>query len=159
MRKFSFLIIAIFTILSSYGQNTLEVTDSINITRERWRDSVLRMDKSQVPSGFLLEYSMFGFESNKYDGINNDDDTIKNVGKIFELHSILWHSKVNNNAVINETDSLYKKAFFDHFNNNTIPLVFIYQSYHRIRQSALSEGLFTIDADSVGILDVLNRPA
>ncbi len=31
MRKFSFLAIAIFAILSSYGQNTLEVTDSINI--------------------------------------------------------------------------------------------------------------------------------
>jgi hypothetical protein len=33
MRKFSFLAIAIFAILSSYGQNTLEVTDSINISR------------------------------------------------------------------------------------------------------------------------------
>jgi hypothetical protein len=159
MRKLYFLIFAIFAFLSSFAQNTLEVTDSINITRERWRDSVLRMDKSQIPSGFLLEYSMFGFLSSKYDGINNDDDTIKNGGKIFELHNILLKSKVNNNAVINETDSLYKKAFFEHFNNNTIPLIFIYQPYHRIRQSALSEGLLTIDADSVGILDVLNRPA
>ena len=42
----------------------------------------------QVPTGFLLEYSMFGFESNKYDGINGDDDTIKTDGRMFELHNM-----------------------------------------------------------------------
>ncbi len=159
MRKILLFIVATFAISYSFAQNTLEVIDSGNITRERWRDSLLRMDKSQVPTGFLYEYSMGGFESNKYDGLNNDDDTIKNDGRIFELHSILWHSKVNNNAVIDITDSLFSKAFFAHRNNNVVPLIFIYQPYNRIRQSALSEGLFTIDADDVGILDVPGRPS
>jgi hypothetical protein len=31
----------------SFAQNTLEVIDTGNITRERWRDSVLRMDKTR----------------------------------------------------------------------------------------------------------------
>lgn len=112
---------------------------------------------SQVPTGFLLEYSLFGFESNKFDGVGNDDDTIKNDGQIFSLHNILWYSKVNNNAVIDETDSLFSTAYFENRNNHTIPLTFIYQKYNRIRQTALNEGLFTIAADSVGILDVTNR--
>ena len=100
MKKLLFYFIALFWVFNSFAQNTLaqntlEVTDTGNITRERWRDSLLRMDMSQVPTGFLLEYSMLGFESNKYDGVGNDDDTIKNDGRIFELHNILWYSKVN----------------------------------------------------------------
>lgn len=55
------------------------------------------------------------------------------------------------------TDSLFSKAFFENRSDSTIPLIFIYQKYNRIRQTALSEGLFTIAADSVGILDVPNR--
>ncbi len=66
MRKILLFIVATFSMHYSFAQ--LEVTDNGNITRERWRDSVLRKDKNQVPTGFLLEYSMFGFESNKYDG-------------------------------------------------------------------------------------------
>ena len=98
MKFFLLLIISIFEVSFSFAQNTLTVLDTGNITRDQWRDSVLRMDKSQVPTGFLLEYSMFGFTSNKYDGVGIDDDTIKNDGRIFELHNILWNSKVNSNA-------------------------------------------------------------
>ena len=139
------------------SQNTLEVIDTGNITRERWRDSLLRMDMNQIPTGFLQEYSLFGFDGDKYDGVDNDDDTIKNDRRIFELHNILWYSKVNSNAVIDLTDSLFSKAFFENRNNHTIPLTFIFQKYSRIRQSALSEGLFTIAPSSVGILDVPYR--
>ena len=160
MRRFFLTLVVIITAQQLFAQNTLEVTDSGSVSRERWRDSLFRMDKSLVPTGFLLEYSLFGFESTKYDGVNNDDDTLKSEGRIFELHDILWHSKVNGNVAISQTDSLFKKAFFDNFNNsNTIPLTFIYQHYNRIRQTALSEGLFSIATDSVGILDVPGRPA
>ena len=158
MKKLLFFSIPLFFIFSSFAQNTLEIKDTGNITRERWRDSVFSMDKSQVPTGFLLEYSMFGFTSNKYDGVGTDDDTIRSDGRIFELHNILWNSKVNSNAVIDVTDTLYSKAFFYNLNTNIIPLTFIYQKYNLIRQTALSQGLFKIAADSVGILDVAGRP-
>lgn len=88
MKKITLLLIVAALNLCSYAQNTLQVTDTGNITRERWRDSLLRMDMLQVPTGFLLEYSMFGFDSNKYDGINGDDDTIKTDGRMFELHNM-----------------------------------------------------------------------
>lgn len=95
MKKFTLFLITLIYAFNSFSQNTLEVIDTGNITRERWRDSVLRMDMNQAPTGFLLEYSMFGFDSNKYDGVGNNDDTIKDDGRIFELHNILWYSKVN----------------------------------------------------------------
>ena len=57
MKKFLFFSIPLFFIYSSFAQNTLEIKDTGNITIERWRDSVFSMDKSQVPTGFLLEYS------------------------------------------------------------------------------------------------------
>lgn len=126
MRKIVCLVVATFATFYSFAQNTLEVTDNGNITRERWRDSLLRMDMNQVPTGFLLEYSLFGFESSKYDGVINDDDIIKDDGRIFELHSILWHSKVNGNATIDVTDNLFEKAFVDNRSSNAVPLTFIY---------------------------------
>ena len=98
MKKFLFFSIPLFFIYSSFAQNTLEIKDTGNITIERWRDSVFSMDKSQVPTGFLLEYSMFGFTSNKYDGVGSDDDTIRSDGRIFELHNILWNSKISSNS-------------------------------------------------------------
>jgi pimeloyl-ACP methyl ester carboxylesterase len=157
MKKLFFVTVLTLTAYSSLAQNTLTVIDTGNISRERWRDSVLRMDKSQITTGFLLEYSMFGFTGNKYDGVGNDDDTIKNDGRIFELHNILYNSKVNSSAVIDLTDTLFSKAFFYNLNTNVIPLTFIYQKYNRIRQTALSQNLLKIAPDSVGILDVAGR--
>lgn len=157
MKKNLLIVVVLLTTNYCIAQNTLEIRDTGNITRERWRDSLLRMDKSQIPTGFLLEYSMFGLESTKYDGVGNNDDTIKNNGRIFELHNILWNSKVNNNASIELTDSLYSRAFLYNRNSNVIPLTFVYQKYNRIRQTALSQGLLKIATDSVGILDVAGR--
>lgn len=150
--------VAVIATLYCFAQNTLEVIDTGSISRVQWRDSVLRMNKANIPTGFLLEYSMFGLEGARYDGVNNNDDTIKDNGRIFELHSTLYHSKVNSNAAIDVTDTLFSKAYFAHRNTNVIPLTFIYQKYNVIRQSALSEGLFTIAADSVGILDAASQP-
>lgn len=158
MKKITLLFVAIVATCYCFAQNTLEVIDTGTISRVQWRDSVLRMNKANIPTGFLLEYSMFGLEGTRYDGINNNDDTIKDNGRIFELHSTLYHSKVNSNAAIDVTDTLFSKAYFAHRNSNVIPLTFIYQKYNVIRQSALSEGLFTIAADSVGILDAASQP-
>lgn len=119
MKKLLLIVISLLSAFITEAQNTLEVIDSGYITRELWRDSLFRMDMNQVPSGFLLEYSMFGFDSDKYDGIGNNDDTIRNKGRIFELHNILWYSKVNSNAIIDITDSLFSKAFFENRNNST----------------------------------------
>ena len=61
MKKIMLLLLGAIATLCSFAQNTLQVIDTGNITRERWRDSVLRMDMQQVPTGFLREYAMFDF--------------------------------------------------------------------------------------------------
>jgi hypothetical protein len=43
-----------FLIVLAASAQDFEFTDSVNISREQWRDSLLRMDKSQVPTGFYL---------------------------------------------------------------------------------------------------------
>ena len=53
---FTFLLSAIS---HAFTNAQLTTEDSIGITRERWRDSIFRMDKQLVPSGILPEYSMF----------------------------------------------------------------------------------------------------
>jgi hypothetical protein len=113
------------------------------------------MDKSQVPTGFLFEYSLAGIDLSKYNGINSD--ILKNEGQILSLHEILNLSKVNNNAQISPTDGLFEQAQSLYSTNKSVALIFNYQNYNRIRESALSEGLFTIAADNVGILDAPNR--
>lgn len=154
MKKLFILILFLFTVFAVSAQD-FEFIDSVNISSERWRDSLLRMDKSQIPTGFLFEYSLAGIDLSKFNGVNSD--TLKNEGLILSLHEILNLSKVNSNAQIAPTDDLYNQAKSIYKNNKTVALIFIYQNYNRIRQSALSEGLFTIASDSVGILDAPGR--
>ncbi len=52
MRKLLLFVAATLAMYYSFAQ--LEVIDAENITRERWRDSMLRMDMSQVSTGFLM---------------------------------------------------------------------------------------------------------
>lgn len=156
MRKF-LLIFASATLLCTELRAQLSTEDSIGITRERWRDSLFRMDMQYVPSGILLEYSLFPFEASKVDGLNNNDDTLKDAGHLYMLHNILTSSIVNGNADLPETDSLFAVAFWHNRNTGKMPFTLVYQDYNRIRESSLSEGLFTIHADSVGIMDVLPR--
>ncbi len=96
MRKLCFALLWSVICASLHAQLTTE--DSIGITRERWRDSLFRMDKQYVTTGILLEYSLFPFEAAKYDGLNNNDDTLKDAGHLYMLHNILTASVVNSNA-------------------------------------------------------------
>ncbi|MBI3718505.1 MAG: hypothetical protein HY252_07910 [Sphingobacteriales bacterium] len=112
--------------LLSFGlQAQLSFTDSVNISRERWRDSMFRMDKNQIPTGFLTEYSMGPFEITKHDGLNNDDDTTKNYADLLMLHNILQESKVNATAVLNPTDSIYQWAYNSYTSNQSIPFIIL----------------------------------
>jgi hypothetical protein len=156
MKKNSLAFLSAF-LFCLFTSAQLTTEDSVGITRERWRDSTFRMDMQYVTTGILLEYSLFPFEAAKYDGLNSNDDTLKYNGHLYMLHSILKNSIVNSNANLPETDTLFTKAYWYNQNTGKIPFTLVYQSYNRIRQSSLSEGLFTIDADSVGILDVLPR--
>lgn len=141
------------------AQNVPTIIDSAIITRVQWRDSIFKIDKSQIPTGFLLEYSLFGFDSTKYNGVGNNDDTLKQDGEILALHNKLFHCKVNNNATIELTDTLFSRAFFANRANGSIPLTFIFQKYNRFKPSALSNNLVQIGADSVGLYDVPGRPS
>ena len=60
MKKLLFILVAMFWVFNSIAQNTLEVIDTGNITRERWRDSH-RMDMNQVPTGFFIRLFPFRF--------------------------------------------------------------------------------------------------
>lgn len=155
MKKITTLLILLCSLLKTNAQ--LQLEDTVSLTIERWRDSVFRMDKTQVPTGILLEYSMLPFDWLKYDGVNNEDDTIRDDGHIFVLHNILAASVVNSSTIFDKTDTIFARAFYNNKNTGNIPLTFIFQPYNRIRQTSLSEGLFKIAEDSVGILDVANR--
>lgn len=143
--------------VSNNGFCQLQYADSINISREQWRDSLFRIDKNQVPTGILTEYSLFPFESGKYDGLNNDDDTVKTDGQIFMLQNTLYDGIVNVNASLIMTDSLYTHAFNHYNTSQSNPFILIYKSYNRIRQTALNEGLLSITPDGVGMVDVAGR--
>lgn len=110
MRKY-LLILTGAALLCTELQAQLSTDDSIGVTRERWRDSLFRMDMQYVPSGILLEYSLFPFEASKFDGLNTNDDTLKDAGHLYMLHNILTSSIVNGNAALPETDSLFAVAF------------------------------------------------
>lgn len=154
--KKQLLLLTAALLLKAVAFTQVTVEDSINISREQWRDSTFRINKQLVPTGLLLEYSMAPFTPVQYDG-GSTVDTIKSGNYILMLHNILGLSKVNNNASLEETDSLYVRALTYYENTKTIPFITLFKSYNTIRSTALTEGLFTIAPDSVGLLDVPGR--
>ncbi|GGH65763.1 pimeloyl-ACP methyl ester carboxylesterase [Filimonas zeae] len=154
--KKQLLLLSAALLLSTLIFAQIIVEDSINISRERWRDSTFRINKQLVPTGLLLEYSMAPFTSLQYSG-GSSVDTIKSGNYILMLHNLLGLSKVNNNASLQLTDSLYVRAVTYYQNTKVIPFITLFKNYNTIRSTALTEGLFTVAPDSVGLLDVPGR--
>jgi hypothetical protein len=99
---------------------------------------MFRIDLTQVPTGFLLDYSLVPFDANKYDG-GAGNDTIADFTRIFQLHNILSLSKVNGNASIQNTDSLFNQAVTIKMTGQSIPFIVLFKQYSRMRSTAVSE--------------------
>jgi pimeloyl-ACP methyl ester carboxylesterase len=139
---------------------TLQLEDTILVTRDRWRDTcfgLINKSSSLIPSGYLLDYSLTGF-SEDFDGVGSND-TLKTYGDFFYYHNILELSKVNSNAALQLTNDLFINAKRYKRDNPSIPLLFLFQPYQKINANALSNNLFSITADSVRLMDVPNRPS
>jgi hypothetical protein len=141
---------------------TLTFQDTINTTPQRWRDTcfgLLDLSSSQIPSGFLLDYSMLPFNDSSYNSLlTSSVDTISESGSFLSVLSILKSSAVNANAAtLIATDSMFINAYRLHRNTGYFPLLFLYQAYQRINPTALSSNLFTLSADSLRIMDVPGR--
>lgn len=109
----AFLLILCFT--SGFAQ--LQIEDTLNVTSDRWRDTCFGLiDKSvsQIPNGYLLDYSMADFETGKLDGVGTND-TIKAFGDFFYYYHILEASSINENATLPYTDDLYVDAMLCFF--------------------------------------------
>jgi hypothetical protein len=158
------LLITLFSLnsLISFSQtNTITVEDTNLITTKRWRDTCFGLiDKSasQIPSGYLMDYSLVGLNDSSFNGIYTSNDTVIDCGVIFALQGIFNSAKVNNNGTLPpSTDSLFIDANRYQRNTGYIPLLFLFQPYQKIRTTAFSQGLFTITPDSVRLLDVAGR--
>jgi hypothetical protein len=86
-----------FTVLAQ----TLQIEDTINITRERWRDTcfgLINKGTTQIPSGYLVDYSL-GIIDKDFDGAGSND-TIKAYVDFFYYYNIPELSKVNSNGTL-----------------------------------------------------------
>ncbi|WP_301920752.1 hypothetical protein [Ferruginibacter sp.] len=139
----------------------MQLKDTNLITSQRWRDtcfSLLDKSATQIPSGYLIDYSLAPLNDSSFNGANIKNDTITESGQFFALHNIFAASKVNNSGLLsNSTDTLFIDAYRYKRNTGSIPLLFLYQPYQKIRSSALSQGLFTITTDSIRLKDVAGR--
>ena len=158
MKKILLTWIAIMQIISAaFAQIQLE--DTLRVTPERWRDTcfgLINRSALQIPSGYLLDYSMAAFESGDFDGLGSDS-VIKSNGDFFSFYNILTLSTVNTNATLISPQDLFVNAHRYKRNTGNIPLLFLFQSYQKINQNALSNNLFSITPDSLRLLDVPGR--
>ena len=162
-KQFKLLMLCISISNCIYSQtNSITILDSSKMTAQRWRDTcfaLLNLTSSQVPTGYLLDYSLAAFNDSNYNSlISSNTDTISDAGDFFSLHNILTSAVVNSNAVsIGNTDSLFINAYRYKRNTGNIPLMFLYQPYQKIANTALSQDLFTITPDSLRLKDVAGR--
>lgn len=62
MRKFITVLLMLYAVYSASGQ-TLKLEDTLNVTRDRWRDTcfgLINKSAAQIPSGYLIDYSLAG---------------------------------------------------------------------------------------------------
>jgi len=139
----------------------VQTVDTINYTGTRWRDTsfgLLNLQSSQIPSGYLIDYSMAGFNDSLFNSNTGTKlDTITESGFFLALQNLFIQSKVNSAATLGSTDSLYMTAYRYRRDSGNIPLLFLYQQYQKIRKTALSQGLFTLTPDSIRLKDVAGR--
>jgi hypothetical protein len=161
--KNSFLICCFFLtfINSSYSQtNTLQVEDSSLSNPQSWRDTcfgLLDRSAAQIPTGYLLDYSMASFADTLFSGTGKTD-TITDCGQFWMIHNIFTLSAVNGNAgLATTTNNLFIDAYRSLRNTGSVPLLFLLQQYQKIRSTALGQGLFTTSPDSVRLMDVAGR--
>lgn len=160
MRKFISALLMLYAMYSASAQ-PLQLEDTLNVTRERWRDTCFGLiDKSaaQIPSGYLIDYSLSGINKD-FDGVGNND-TLQAWGNFFYHYNILELSKVNSNGALQTTNDLFinaKRYLRD--NGGTVPLLFLYQPYQKIKSTALSNNLFSVTSDSIRLMDVPGRGA
>ncbi|MGE7778254.1 T9SS type A sorting domain-containing protein [Chitinophaga sp. NPDC101104] len=135
--------------------------DTVNSSRTAFRDQsfgLLNLTASQIPSGYLLDYSLADFPSEKYDGVGTPGDTIRSYRDFLYLYNILEMAKVNSNGTLIPTDSLYLIAN-RRKRSGAIPFVFLRQGYQRVSPGALSANLLAVSADEKRLMDVPNRTA
>ena len=97
MKKLYLVLVYAFLCNNLYAQ--VQVDDaSAYPSVDAYRADVFRMDMQQVPTGILLDRSLFPFEPYLYDGLLADDEIIKNKGQIFNLLELLRGSIVNSKA-------------------------------------------------------------
>jgi hypothetical protein len=156
------VVLALTTYLGNAQTSTLNLKDSSTITMQRWRDTsfaLLNLSSSQIPSGYLIDYALNEFNDSNFNSVASANiDTITDAGSFFALHNILSASVVNSSATpIGTTDSLFINAYRYKRDHNTIPLLFLYQPFQKIRSTALSQGLMTLSPDSIRLQDVAGR--
>ncbi len=160
MKATILLLLSLLLLTSSIFAQTTIIEDAASTSREQWRGNLFRIDLSQMPTGFLLEYSLNPFDANKYDGVSTANEPITDYTRIFQLHKLLSLSRVNGNASLQNTDDLFDQAVTNKINGGgAIPFIVLCKQYNRMRSSAISEGLFKFDTDNIGLLDVPGRAA
>lgn len=158
MKRIVTLLVLLLPVFGLKAQIQLE--DTTNMTVAAWRNVCFGLlDKSPalIPSGFLLEYSLAAFPSDRYDGAGSPD-TIRGYTDFLQCHSILELSKVNANATLTPTDDIFITA---HRRKRTkaIPFAFLFKQYQTINPSALASNLVAVSADGQRLSDVPGRPS
>jgi len=162
MKKYLIFILLSLNYLISFSQtNTITLEDTNLVTTQRWRDTCFGLiDKSasQIPSGYLMDYSLVSLNDSSFNGLYSSNDTIAESGAFFALHNMFTSAKVNSNGTLPaSTDTLFIDAYRYLRNTGYVPLLFLYQPYQKIRSTALSQGLFTLTPDSIRLKDVAGR--
>lgn len=80
MKKLIISVLVLVNSLLCFSQtNTLQLEDTNLITSQRWRDTCFALlDKcaTQIPSGYLIDYSLAPLNDNSFNGANIKNNTI-----------------------------------------------------------------------------------
>ena len=104
------------------------------------------LDKSKVPTGFLLDYAMEFAELKCYNGVLTDTNKVS-VGTLRDIYKTLWFSAIHTNAGSfrhpDYVDSLWQLQR----QPGIITVSGLFYNYSRFKDNALTGNLLTLSND------------
>ena len=183
MKKFAFHISKIFALLTifssiAFAQNTdgkggiigggsgmpkgfpIHTDSTVNMDLPTYRERIfgaLDLSPANIPSGCLMEYSLFGWDKTK-NTLASPADSVNSPDVWFRLYALLRKAAVNSaTSLPHSADSLQHIAQRYFVSGDTIPAFVLNHAYQTIRQNSYAEGCFTIDQDNLRLYDVMGR--
>lgn len=137
--------------VSALGQNSQDLFAPVRSSLDQQFNS---LDKTRVPYGLLLDYSIDLVDFNLYNGTALDDNNYVDIECYENLLRSIYSAAVTNDKPLSDMPEEVMKDFINSYTSTSIPLSVMAFKYSYIRADALTNNLIDYDPSTGSVSDI-----